>query len=452
MQYKVSDVMPGITGDNVDYSQITDALLTIQENDLCQQGMKYGYLTAIFVRHNALFSPIVMVLRRFASEILFLNENSLERVNSILQISYYVTDVDAGDIRGYSKTIVSIWKKNVYLYVKESMKQKKQKKANGEINYLFMTSGTTGAPDIIYKKSSVLEKEGRAIAEKLRYTRNDKILAIIPPYHAYCNAYACFAPASVGASVTYMNNIVTRQSIINTMRAGGFSVIITTPFYYDQILDTEELNIPRLRVCSGCAITERMKKSTIKFNNAYGTTETGALCIELYENGGSNEDVGTEYNGVRIIVDEKKQNVNESVISVETDYLMFKRIRNGKTQYIYGKKWILNDIGRRDSQGNIVIVGRNDNIVNIAGEKISLREIEEKIYEIPNVREVKVKAEMDKNNNTYISAYISLYDRSAEINIRKELMGKLPLSKIPKKVEIRDALSRTSTGKIKENQ
>ena len=131
---------------------------------------------------------------------------------------------------------------------------------------------------------------------------------------------------------------------------------------------------------------------------------------------------------------------------------MFKRIRNGKTQYIYGKKWILNDIGRRDSQGNIVIVGRNDNIVNIAGEKISLREIEEKIYEIPNVREVKVKAEMDKNNNTYISAYISLYDRSAEINIRKELMGKLPLSKIPKKVEIRDALSRTSTGKIKENQ
>lgn len=136
MQYKVSDVMPGITGDNVDYSQITDALLTIQENDLCQQGMKYGYLTAIFVRHNALFSPIVMVLRRFASEILFLNENSLERVNSILQISYYVTDVDAGDIRGYSKTIVSIWKKNVYLYVKESMKQKKQKKANGEINYL----------------------------------------------------------------------------------------------------------------------------------------------------------------------------------------------------------------------------------------------------------------------------------------------------------------------------
>lgn len=87
------------------------------------------------------------------------------------------------------------------------------------------------------------------------------------------------------------------------------------------------------------------------------------------------------------MIDEKKQNVNESVISVETDYLMFKRIRNGKTQYIYGKKWILNDIGRRDSQGNIVIVGRNDNIVNIAGEKISLREIEEKIYEIPNVRE-----------------------------------------------------------------
>lgn len=78
-------------------------------------------------------------------------------------------------------------------------------------------------------------------------------------------------------------------------------------------------------------------------------------------------------------------------------------------------------------------MGRNDNIVNIAGEKISLREIEEKIYEIPNVREVKVKAEMDKNNNTYISAYISLYDRSAEINIRKELMGKLPLSKIPKR-------------------
>lgn len=438
----------------VHYSKISEQLLSEQEKALHQQGFKYGHLTAVYCRQNVLFHPLVMVLQRIASEILFLNENSVKQIEDILSVSYFITDteLDDGKAFGYKKNEVTVWGRRLYLYTNSNKEFANQIVMDNDRSCLFMTSGTTGAPDIVYKKVSVLEKEGRIIAERLRYTKEEHILVIAPPYHAYCNAYACFAPAYSGASVTYMGNIVTKQSILRNMQKEQYTVIISTPFYFDQLLDVEQLALLRLRVCSGGALTGRMKKSELRFHNAYGSTETGAICIELYENGGSNEDVGSEYSDVKVFFRGEKGKANDGCISVETGHLMFKRIRNGKVEYISRTEWALNDIGFRDLYGNIVVIGRNDSIVNIGGEKVSLCEVEEKICEISNIKEAKVKAEVDKNNNTYIIAYISLIDQSKATDVRKELIPVLPASKIPRKVVIKKALARTSTGKVKENQ
>lgn len=438
----------------VHYSKISEKLLLEQEKELHQRGFKYGHLTAVYCRQNVFFHPLVMVLQRIASEILFLNENSVKQVEDILFVSYFITDteVDDGKAFGYEKTEVTIWGHRLYLYTKSDKEFADQEVNDSDRSCLFMTSGTTGAPDIVYKKNSVLEKEGRIIAERLRYKKDERILVIAPPFHAYCNAYACFAPAYSGACVTYMGNIATKQSILRNMQKEQYTVIISTPFYFDQLLDAEQLALPRLRVCSGGALTGRMKKSEIRFHNAYGSTETGAICIELYENGGSNVDVGSEYSDVKVFFRGEKGKANEGCISVETGHLMFKRIRKGNVEYISGTEWELNDIGFRDLRGNIVVLGRNDSIVNIGGEKVSLREVEEKICEIPNVKEAKAKAEVDKNNNTYIIAYVSLFDQSKVTDVRKGLLSVLPVSKIPREVVIKKALARTSTGKIKENQ
>lgn len=443
-----------VENNTVHYSKISEQLLLEQEKALYQHGFKYGHLTAVYCRQNVLFHPLIMVIQRIASEILFLNENSVKWVSDILSVSYFISDTEMDDGKevGYEKNEVTVWGRKLYLYTKLGKELADQEVKSNDRSCLFMTSGTTGVPDIVYKKVSVLEKEGRIIAERLHYTKEDHILAIAPPYHAYCNAYACFAPAYSGASVTYMGNIVTKQSILRKMQKEQYTVIISTPFYFDQLLDVEQLTLLRLRVCSGGALTGRMKKSEICFHNAYGSTETGAICIELYENGGSNEDVGSEYSDVKVFFGDEKGKANEGCISVETGHLMFKRIRNRKVEYISGTEWVLNDIGFRDLYGNIFVMGRNDSIVNIGGEKVSLREVEEKICEIPNIKEAKVKAEADKNNNTYIIAYISLIDQSKSTDVRKELLTILPVSKIPRKIVIKKTLAKTATGKIKENQ
>lgn len=454
MKYNcISDETVCIENNTVHYSAFSEQVISDQEKALHCQGVKYGHLTAVYCGQNALFHPLVMILQRIASELLFLNENSVKQVRDVLSVPYFITDTEANDASelGYDKTELKVWEHRFFLYTKSDAVPDDRTVNDADKSCLFLTSGTTGTPDIVYKKLAALKKEGQIIAERLRYTKDEKILVISPPYHAYCNAYACFAPAYCGASVTYMRNIVTKKSILKTMQKESYSVIISTPFYFDQLLDAEELQSPRLRVCSGGAVTNGMKKSAIRFNNAYGSTETGAICIEMYECGGTNEDVGSEYCDVQVSFDHSRD-ANAGCLSVQTEHLMFKRIHRGKAELITGNEWALNDMGFRDSFGNIVVTGRNDSIVNIGGEKVSLREVEDKISEIPNIREVKVKAETDRNNHTYLIAYIALTDPCREVDVRKELLPVLPVSKIPRKVVIKEALARTSTGKIKEEQ
>lgn len=99
---------------------------------------------------------------------------------------------------------------------------------------------------------------------------------------------------------------------------------------------------------------------------------------------------------------------------------------------------------------NWIYVGRSDHMVKSRGYRIELGEIEAAIYQHHNVKEAAVIAIPDELVGNRIQAYIVPADRAeiTEKEVQIHCSNLLPRYMVPEKIELRESLPKTSTGKI----
>lgn len=108
------------------------------------------------------------------------------------------------------------------------------------------------------------------------------------------------------------------------------------------------------------------------------------------------------------------------------------------------------DLGRMDEDGNIYIVDRKKDMIIVGGLNVYPREVEEVIYQHPQVAEAAVVGKMDHLRGEVAKAFIVIKE-GATVEPRDIILHckeKLANYKVPKEVVIIDALPRTSTGKV----
>ncbi len=108
------------------------------------------------------------------------------------------------------------------------------------------------------------------------------------------------------------------------------------------------------------------------------------------------------------------------------------------------------DIVKLGTDGNLVFIGRRDEMVKSRGYRIELGEIESVMYRHPRILEAAVVAIPDEVLGNRIKAFaVSRPDQElAEEEVRRHCSNYLPKYMIPESVELRDSLPRTSTGKV----
>ena len=108
------------------------------------------------------------------------------------------------------------------------------------------------------------------------------------------------------------------------------------------------------------------------------------------------------------------------------------------------------DLFRTDEEGFLYFVGRKDDIIKTAGEKVSPKEVENVIYGLPQVAGVAVVGVLDPILGEAIKAFVKLAPgaRLSEQDILRHCARNLESFMVPKAVEFRDELPQTSTGKI----
>jgi acyl-coenzyme A synthetase/AMP-(fatty) acid ligase len=108
------------------------------------------------------------------------------------------------------------------------------------------------------------------------------------------------------------------------------------------------------------------------------------------------------------------------------------------------------DLFRTDSEGFFYFVGRKDDIIKTRGEKVAPKEVENVLYMLPGVVEAAVVGIPDSVLGQAIKAYLVL--DGTELNERQVLAhcrAHLEDFMVPQRIEFRESLEKTSSGKIK---
>ncbi len=109
------------------------------------------------------------------------------------------------------------------------------------------------------------------------------------------------------------------------------------------------------------------------------------------------------------------------------------------------------DLFMKDESGYLYFVARRDDIIKSRGEKVSPREVEGVIYELPTVREAAVVGVPDALLGQAVKAVI-VRAEGAALEAREVIAHcarRLENFCVPKHVEFRDELPKTVTGKIR---
>ncbi|RKJ17302.1 long-chain fatty acid--CoA ligase, partial [Butyricicoccus sp. 1XD8-22] len=102
-----------------------------------------------------------------------------------------------------------------------------------------------------------------------------------------------------------------------------------------------------------------------------------------------------------------------------------------------------------DDEGYVYIVDRKKDMINVGGFKVYPREVEEVLYQFPEVQEAAVIGKEDEDFGEVVYAFVVLKDNGI---LQEELIEycsrHLAKYKIPKVIKILEALPKSSTGKI----
>jgi acyl-coenzyme A synthetase/AMP-(fatty) acid ligase len=115
-----------------------------------------------------------------------------------------------------------------------------------------------------------------------------------------------------------------------------------------------------------------------------------------------------------------------------------------------GNKLYTGDIAKMDDEGYLYMIGRSNDMIKSGAHRISPKEIEEVILEVPEVHEATVFGVEDEILGESVRAVVVLKDGFKEDakKIQRYCQTKLAPFKIPKEIVFAKELPKTSSGKV----
>jgi o-succinylbenzoate---CoA ligase len=106
------------------------------------------------------------------------------------------------------------------------------------------------------------------------------------------------------------------------------------------------------------------------------------------------------------------------------------------------------DLGRLDEQGRLIVIGRKADTIISGGENVAPAEVEAVLLEHPAVEDAGVFARPHPEWGEAVTARVVLRSHATEVELREWAGRRLARFKVPKTIEVADALPRTPSGKL----
>lgn len=336
-----------------------------------------------------------------------------------------------------------------------------------DVTQLIYTSGTTGEPKGVMHTANTVMANIIPYAARLHLDANDVVLMASPMAHQTGFMYGLMMPIMLKSSAVLLDVWEPLRAIDLIRSECATFTMASTPFLTDLAKNVEEggKKVPTLRtfLCAGAPIPGPLVEQArsvlgTKIVSAWGMTENGA--VTLIELNDPDERAfttdGSPLPGVELKV------VNDDGVTLPAGEAGKLHVRSCSNFGGYLKRAHLNgtdaegwfdtgDLARLDAQGYVRITGRSKDVIIRGGENIPVVEIESLLYRHPAIAMAAIVAYPDERLGERACAVVVLKPgQSLDLPTLVEYLKaqKIALQYIPEKLEIRDAMPSTPSGKI----
>ncbi|WP_342434130.1 o-succinylbenzoate--CoA ligase [Neobacillus sp. FSL H8-0543] len=336
-----------------------------------------------------------------------------------------------------------------------------------DVHMMMYTSGTTGKPKGAMLTHGNTQWNAINSIHSTPFDNSDITLSVAPLFHI--GGMSVFTtPLLYKGGTVILDDTFDPTRLLQKINDERITCLFLVPVMWQALTSVPNFNsydISSLRfaVSGGapCPITvlEFFQERDIPFYEGFGLTETAPfVCILDKENTiRKNGSVGKEpiHTNVRIVDpfdrDVPPGKVGELIVNGPNVMAGYWNKPEATKEAIKNGWFYTGDLAKFDEEGFIYIVDRKKDMIITGGENVYPIEIEQVLYRHPNISEAAVLGYPDDQWGESIKAVIALKDSSQSLSVRDVeafLDGKIAKFKIPKRVEVVDALPRNATGKI----
>lgn len=330
------------------------------------------------------------------------------------------------------------------------------------------TSGTTGKPKGVMLTHQNVVATACIWSESMQMSNKDRMFICTPLFH--CAGLHVFAmPMFYQGGTVIIEEAFSPAKTLAQIATTEASIFFGVPSMYTIILNTpgfKEHSLHHLRLlCYGAApmpyeLVKQVKEAfpNVKVQNLYGQTENSPAATSLLDSDALTKigSVGKPLAQTEVCVVDSEGNpvpageVGE--ICVNGPQVMKGYLRNPEeTARTVKNGWLYSgDLGRFDKEGYLYIVDRKKDLIIRGGENIYPIEVEEVLYQIPEVLEAAVVGLPHEVYGEVPKAYVVLKEGKSieETTILSYCQTQLAKYKVPYEIEFLAELPRNASGKV----
>jgi long-chain acyl-CoA synthetase len=328
---------------------------------------------------------------------------------------------------------------------------------------IIYTSGTTGVPKGAVLTHKNVTCNAQQVQDVLHITRQDNILCILPMYHCFCLCTSIMNPLLAGASIILFDSY-TLKDVVKCIREYKLTIVYLVPSICTILLQTAEkkdLETVRYTILGGTTLPLHIielfeKKFGLPIIEGYGLSEASPVVSVNPPHNVKAGSIGLPLPGIKVrIVDDSGYDVPNGTtgqLIVQGNNVMkgYWNMPGATSKTLRGGWLYTGDVAIRDEDGYLHIVDRIKEMIISMGENIYPREIEEVLYQYPNIKEAAVIAISDAIRGQVGCCYYTTMDGNdiSQRDLKKFLQKNLALFKIPRKFHKINEMPRIASGKI----
>ncbi|MCP4397087.1 MAG: long-chain fatty acid--CoA ligase [bacterium] len=330
------------------------------------------------------------------------------------------------------------------------------------------TSGTTGHPKGAMLSHGNLSSNTQDAVELFKVVPKDKFLLFLPMFHSFTFTVCVLLPIMVGSTIILIGSVKSLDAIKKAIIFDRVTVFIGVPAVYNVLANKDlpkilrYINVIRAFV-SGSAplpapvigkIEEKFRSSLCE---GYGLSEASPV-VSVNPLFGTRKpgSVGLPLQSVQVKIVDAERNalpvgeVGELAVKGPNVMQGYYNLPEETAKTIVDGWLLTGDIAKLDEEGYIYIVDRKKEMLLVRGVNVYPREIEDVLYQHPNIVECAVIGVPDEARGEVPKAFIvvregeNLSEKDVRAHCKKNLAG----YKLPKSIEFRPSLPKNATQKI----